>query len=61
MGDQERTEAMLDRGHRERLAKKATVCQDLNDKQGEINWGPEIQEFQANFRPWVWNWRTEEC
>lgn len=37
MGDQERTEAMLDRGHRERLAKKATVCQDLNDKQGEIN------------------------
>lgn len=32
MGDQERTEATLDGGHRECLAKKVTVCQDLNNK-----------------------------
>lgn len=32
MGDQERTEATLDGGHRERLAKKATICQELKDK-----------------------------
>lgn len=37
IGDQERTEATLDGGRRERLAKKATICQELKDNKRKLS------------------------